>query len=34
VYLPAVGGVRIEDMLVVTPNGSRTFTRFPKEVAV
>ncbi len=34
VYLPAVGGVRIEDMLVVTGNGSRTFTRFPKEVAV
>ena len=34
VYLPAVGGVRIEDTLVVTPTGSRPLTRFPKEVAV
>jgi len=34
VYLPAVGGVRIEDTLVVTRSGSRPLTRFPKEVAV
>ncbi len=34
VYLPAVGGVRIEDTLVVTPTGSRPLTRFSKEVAV
>ena len=34
VYLPDVGGVRIEDTLVVTPEGSRPLTRFPKEVAV
>jgi Xaa-Pro aminopeptidase len=34
VYLPAVGGVRIEDTLVVTATGSRPLTRFPKEVAV
>jgi Xaa-Pro aminopeptidase len=34
VYLPAVGGVRIEDTLVVTGSGSRPLTRFPKEVAV
>ena len=34
VYLPAVGGVRIEDTLVVTSDGSRPLTRFPKEVAV
>lgn len=34
VYLPAIGGVRIEDTLVVTPGGSRPLTRFPKEVAV
>ncbi len=34
VYLPALGGVRIEDTLVVTDSGSRPLTRFPKEVAV
>ena len=34
VYLPDVGGVRIEDTLVVTATGSRALTRFPKEVAV
>jgi Xaa-Pro dipeptidase len=34
VYLPDVGGVRIEDTLVVTDSGSRPLTRFPKEVAV
>ena len=34
VYLPALGGVRIEDTLVVTASGSRPLTRFPKEVAV
>ena len=34
VYLPAVGGVRIEDTLVVTETGSRPLTRFSKEVAV
>jgi Xaa-Pro aminopeptidase len=34
VYLPGIGGVRIEDTLVVTDRGSRPLTRFPKEVAV
>jgi Xaa-Pro aminopeptidase len=34
VYLPGAGGVRIEDTLVVTPDGSRALTLFPKEVAV
>jgi Xaa-Pro aminopeptidase len=34
VYLPGTGGVRIEDTLVVTPDGSRSLTQFPKEVAV
>lgn len=34
VYLPGTGGVRIEDTLVVTPDGSRPLTLFPKEVAV
>jgi len=34
VYLPETGGVRIEDTLVVTENGGRPLTQFPKEVAV
>ncbi len=33
VYLPGVGGVRIEDTLVVTDEGSRALTTFTKEVA-
>jgi Xaa-Pro aminopeptidase len=30
VYLPGVGGVRLEDDLLITPRGSRLLTRFPK----
>lgn len=33
VYLPGIGGVRIEDTLVVTGEGSRALTKFPKEVS-
>jgi Xaa-Pro aminopeptidase len=34
VYLPGVGGVRIEDTLVVTPEGSVALTEFPKQLVV
>lgn len=32
VYLPGVGGVRIEDTLVVTEDGARALTRFTKDI--
>ena len=32
VYLPGLGGVRVEDTLVVTENGSRPLTRFTKDI--
>lgn len=30
-YYPEIGGVRIEDLVLVTEDGSRNLTRFPKE---
>ena len=34
VYDPAIGGVRLEDMLVVTAEGSRNLTNAPRELVV
>jgi Xaa-Pro aminopeptidase len=34
VYLPEHGGVRIEDMVLVEPDGCTSFTRAPKESGV
>ena len=32
VYLPGLGGVRIEDTVVVTDDGCRPLTRTPKDL--
>lgn len=34
IYLPDVGGVRIEDDLLVTKDGYETLTKFPKELQI
>jgi Xaa-Pro aminopeptidase len=34
VYLPGVGGVRIEDTMVVTPDGADALTEFPKSLVI
>ncbi len=34
VYDPAIGGVRLEDMLVITETGSRNLTRAPRQLVV
>jgi Xaa-Pro aminopeptidase len=33
-YYPGTGGVRLEDMGVVTPDGFRDLTKLPKELRV
>jgi Xaa-Pro aminopeptidase len=32
IYVPGVGGVRIEDLVLVTGNGCERLTQFPKEL--
>ncbi|MGD6967956.1 M24 family metallopeptidase [Rossellomorea vietnamensis] len=34
IYLPEVGGVRIEDDVLVTENGYETLTKFPKDLQI
>ncbi len=34
VYLPGVGGVRIEDNVLITPDGAESLTTFPRELQV
>jgi Xaa-Pro aminopeptidase len=34
VYLPGVGGVRLEDTVVVTDGGADALTSFPKHLSI
>lgn len=34
IYDPDIGGVRLEDMLVITHDGSRNFTRAPRQLVI
>ena len=34
IYDPAIGGVRLEDMLVITADGSRNLTRAPRQLVI
>jgi Xaa-Pro dipeptidase len=34
IYVPTIGGVRIEDDVLITSNGFETLTKFSKEFTV
>ncbi len=34
IYIPGLGGVRIEDMIYLAPEGKRNLTQFPKELMI
>lgn len=34
IYMPHIGGVRIEDMIYITKNGAESLTKFPKHLQV
>jgi Xaa-Pro dipeptidase len=34
IYVPNVAGVRIEDDIVITADGARVLTKFPKELQI
>jgi Xaa-Pro aminopeptidase len=34
IYVPGVGGVRIEDMVLVKPEGAEVLTRLPRKLEV
>lgn len=34
IYIPGKGGVRIEDMMYLAPEGKRNLTEFPKELMI
>ena len=34
IYLPGIGGVRIEDLVVVTKDGYESLNHYPKELKI
>jgi len=32
IYIPGLGGVRIEDDVLITPEGARVLTQYPRDL--